>query len=101
MTVSEAALAELGARVARLEQIVSQLQTVRLPRAAARPQTERERLLAELRTTGLIAEPGPHVRARAEAWRRLSEEEKRRFRQDMDALQLDPPLSQIITESRR
>ena len=31
MTVSEAALAELGARVARLEQIVSQLQTVRLP----------------------------------------------------------------------
>ena len=31
----------------------------------------------------------------------LSEREKQRHREEMDALRLDPPLSQIIIDSRR
>ena len=104
MAVSETGLAELAARVERLEQVVAELQAAKSASdiaPAAEPRSEKERLLALLQATGLLAEPGPLVRTRAEAWRRLPERDRRQFRQEMDALQLDPPLSQIIIDNRR
>jgi len=104
MVVSETNLAELTARVERLEQVVAELQMTK-PASdiapAAEPDTEKERLLALLQATGLLAKPGPMIQARAKAWRRLPERDRRQFRQEMDALQLDPPLSQIIIDNRR
>jgi hypothetical protein len=104
MAVSETDLAELAARVERLEQVVAKLQAAKSAPGtapAAEPRSEKERLLALLQATGLLVKPGPLVRARAEAWRRLPEQDRRQFRQEMDALQLDRPLSQIIIDSRR
>ena len=54
-----------------------------------------------LRNAGLIGEPLPADIARAEEWRRLPEEERQRVREEMSALKLDPPLSQIIIDNRR
>lgn len=103
MAVSETNLAELAARVERLEQVVAELQVTK-PASdiapAAEPGNEKERLLALLQATGLLARPGPLVRVQAEAWRRLPERDRRQFRQEMDALQLNPPLSQIIIDNR-
>ena len=104
MAVSETGLAELVARVKRLEQIVAELQAAKSVSDIApvvEPRSEKERLLTLLQATGLLAKPGPLVRAHAEAWRRLPEQDRRQFRQEMDALQLDPPLSQIIIDNRR
>jgi len=104
MGISETCLADLAARVERLEQVVAELQEAKSApdtTPAAEPRSEKERLLALLQATGLLAKPGPLVRARAEAWRRLPEQDRRQFRQEMDALQLDPPLSQIIIDNRR
>lgn len=104
MATPETGLAELVARVERLEQVVAELQAAKsapVIAPAAEPRSEKERLLALLQATGLLAKPGPRVRARAEVWRRLPERDRRQFRQEMDSLQLDPPLSQIIIDNRR
>jgi len=104
MAVSETGLAELAARVERLEQIVAELlaaQSASDIASAAEPRSEKERLLALLQATGLLAKPGSLIRTRAEAWRGLPERDRRQFRQEMGALQLDPPLSQIIIDNRR
>ncbi len=103
MAVSEISVAELAARVEWLEQVVAELQAAQSAPGiapATEPRSEKERLLALLQATGLLARPGPLVRVQAEAWRRLPERDRRRFRQEMDALQLDPPLSQIIIDNR-
>jgi hypothetical protein len=63
--------------------------------------SERERGLAALRRAGLLVDPPPHILAVAEEWRRIPEEERKRIQAELRALRLDPPLSQIILESRR
>jgi len=63
--------------------------------------SERERLLAELETEGLIRDLTPQERVHAERWRALPEEEKQAHIRLMNSLVLDPPLSQIIIENRR
>jgi hypothetical protein len=70
MAVSETGLAELVARVERLEQVVAGLQAAQSASdiaPATEPRSEKERLLALLQATGLLAKPGPLVRAKAEA----------------------------------
>jgi hypothetical protein len=104
----------LDKRVAKLEKIMSRLQlrvetlTPKLkviPRELLipleDPVAEKERVLALLRTKGLISEPTQRERELAAEWAALSEEEKREHRKLMDSLELDPPLSQIILENRR
>lgn len=65
------------------------------------PMAEKERIIALLKAKGMIAEPGPYIRAGAARWDALSEEEKQAHRKLMDSLQLDPPLSQIVIDNRR
>lgn len=103
MSVAEIELVQLKARVDWLEQAVWRLQGEgQAPSAIEREGlSEREWLLAELKAQGLIRDPTPGERARAERWRRLPEAEKEAHIQYMRSLVLDPPLSEIIIEGRR
>ena len=109
MAVSEAQLKELMERVERLETGLHRLE-VALEQAVASPPeaevaeaelSEKERGLAALRQAGLLVDPPPHILAAAEEWRQIPEEERQRIQAELRALRLDPPLSQIILESRR
>jgi hypothetical protein len=103
MSVAEIELVQLKARVDWLEQAVWKLQGEdQAPRAIEREGlSEREWLLAELKAQGLIRDPTPGERARAERWRKLPEAEKEAHIRYMRSLVLDPPLSEIIIEGRR
>ena len=67
----------------------------------AAEEKEMDAIIAELRREGVIMEPTHEMLAKAAKWDALSEQEKQRYREAMDALHLDPPLSQIIIDSRR
>ena len=71
------------------------------PTDRAEPTEKMDTIIAELRREGMILEPTPEMLAMAAKWDALSEQEKQRHREEMDALRLDPPLSQIIIDSRR
>jgi hypothetical protein len=103
MSVAEIELVQLKARVERLEQAVWRLRNEgQSPPAIEREGlSEREWLLAELKAQGLIRDPTPGERARAERWRKLPEAEKEAHIRYMRSLVLDPPLSEIIIEGRR
>jgi hypothetical protein len=107
MTVSEAQFKELVKRVEHLETGLHRLEVALErgetpePEVAAAKLSEKERGLAALRAAGLLVDPPPHILAAAEEWRRIPEEERRRIQAELRALHLDPPLSQIILESRR
>ena len=60
-----------------------------------------EPLLAWLKAEGLIRDPTPEERRLASEWDALPEEEKQDHIRLMRSLVLDPPLSQIIIQSRR
>jgi len=103
MTTLELELVELTTRVERLEATVSQLASGKhrvAPPAPGEP-LDQEQLLAWLKAEGLIVDPPPMARVHAERWRSLPEEEKEAHINFMRNLVLDPPLSQIIIESRR
>jgi hypothetical protein len=107
MAVSEAQFKELVRRVERLEtglhrlEVAGEQEVTPSPELAAVELGEKERGLAALRRAGLLVDPPPHILAAAEEWRRIPEEERQRIRAELRALRLDPPLSQIILESRR
>lgn len=71
------------------------------PTDRAEPTEKMDTVIAELRREGMILEPTHEMLAMAAKWDALSEQEKHRHREEMDALHLDPPLSQIIIDSRR
>ena len=98
----ELELLEIRARLERLERRVRQLageEEVPPPMPGVPP--EPQQLIAWLRAQGLIREPTPEERQLAAEWDALSEEEKEAHIRLMHSLVLDPPLSQIIIESRR
>jgi hypothetical protein len=107
MAVSEVQLKELVKRVEYLERGLHRLETALEPLVAPASEvsleglSEKERGLAALRRAGLLVDPPPHILAAAEEWRRIPEEERRRIQAELRTLRLDPPLSQIILESRR
>jgi len=57
-------------------------------------------VLVELRQEGLIRDPAPEELEHAAAWGSLPEAEKRNIDQELDALHLDPLLSEIIDLNR-
>ncbi|MBI3361312.1 MAG: hypothetical protein HY023_09400 [Chloroflexi bacterium] len=57
-----------------------------------------DKVLAE---AGLLGEPLPEDIVRAAQWLRLAAEERQRVQDEMRALKLDPPLSQIVIDNRR
>ena len=71
------------------------------PADKAEPVGEMDTIITELKQEGVIVEPTPKMMGMAARWDALSEQEKRHHREEMDALCLDPPLSQIIIDSRR
>lgn len=126
MTTLELELADLKARVERLEAVVRRLQgdgnspthaevdsqresavarvgesghAVHLP-TPGEP-IDREQLLAWLKAEGLVVEPPPMARVHAERWRALPEEEKQAIRWELDHLPPGPMASDIIIENRR
>jgi hypothetical protein len=107
MAVSEAQFKELVKRVERLETGLYRLEITverRVPpetEVAAEKLSGKERGLAALRRAGLLVDPPRHILAAAEEWRQIPEEERQRIQAELRALHLDPPLSQIILESRR
>lgn len=107
MAVLEAQFKELVKRVQQLEEGLHRLEAeIELKRPPA-PEveieglSEKERGLAALRRAGLLVDPPPHILAAAEEWRRIPEEERKKIQAELRALHLDPPLSEIILESRR
>jgi len=71
------------------------------PGEEARPAPARERVRATLRAAGLLSEPTPEMRRRAAEYdARHPPEEQERILAELRSLHLDPPLSQIILESR-
>ncbi|OGO40244.1 MAG: hypothetical protein A2Z04_09850 [Chloroflexi bacterium RBG_16_57_9] len=103
MMTIELELVELRARVARLESSVRRLENGGQKVAPPRPgePLDQEQLLAWLKAEGLVVEPLPEMLAHAARWESLPEEEKEAHIRFMHSLVLDPPLSQIIIESRR
>ncbi len=109
MTVLEAELVDIKARLAQLEAVVSALP----PRLAA---TRRKRtttssgevasisndeLLARLKADGLVVDPPPMVREAAAKWEALPPEEKAAVGHALDNLPPGPMVSDIIIENRR
>lgn len=107
MAVSEAQFKELVKRVERLETGLHRLEVAVEQRVTSEAEVvaeelnKKERGLAALRRAGLLVPPPPHILAAAEEWRRIPEEERQRIQAELRASRLDPPLSQIILESRR
>lgn len=103
MLTLEQELMVLKARVDRIEATVRQL-TGDGDTEAAPPPGERldpQRVLAWLKTEGLIVEPSPLARDHAERWRALPEEEKRQIRYELDHLPPGPMASDVVMENRR
>lgn len=71
------------------------------PSEEAHPAPARERVRAALRTAGLLSEPTAEMRRRAAEYdAQHPPEEQERILAELRSLHLDPPLSQIILESR-
>lgn len=115
MTVLEAELVNIKARLARLEAAVSQLPFQPSPRSrdaarrkrATKPTSvvnqplSNEELLAQLKADGVIIDPPPMVREAAARWEALSPEEKAAVRDALDNLPPGLMASDIIIENRR
>ena len=103
MSTSEQELRELRVRIERLETAVRQLtdNVQPTPSPAPNQRTDQEQLLVWLKTEGLARRPTAEEQHLAAEWDTLPEEEKQAHLRSMRSLHLDPPLSQIISESRR
>jgi len=99
----ELELLEIRARLERLERRVRQLagEEAELPPPTPGMSPDPQYIIAWLRSQGLIREPTTEERQLAAEWDALPEEEKEAHIRLMHSLALDPPLSQIIIESRR
>lgn len=110
MTVLEAELVDIKARLARLEATVITLaprpgptrrkRTSTRSVVADRPMTSEE-VLARLKADGLIRDVTPEERKLASEWDALPEEEKEAVRMALDNLPPGPMVSDIIIENRR
>jgi hypothetical protein len=95
-------LEELEKRVTALERLIvgSGAETPALPEDP--DEWTRDDVIAFLRSRGIqVSEPTGVELALAAEWDAMSEKEKQAHRDYMDSLELDPPLSQIISENRR
>lgn len=102
MSTWEQELGELKVRVERLETTVRQLaDTVQAVTSPEPDQAaDQEQILTWLKTEGLVRNPTVEEHRLAAGWDALPEEEKQAHLRFMRSLLLDPPLSQIIIESR-
>jgi phosphate uptake regulator len=103
MSTWEQELGELKVRVERLEETVRQLAETAPPVASPEPDqlADQEQLVAWRKTEGLVRSPTAEEQRLAAEWDTLPAEEKQAHLRFMRSLLLDPPLSQLISESRR
>lgn len=103
MSTWEQELGELKARVEHLETTLRRLADNVQPTLSPEPaQTaDQKQLLVWLKAEGLARHPTAEEQRLAAEWDALPEEEKQVHLRFMRSLTLDPPLSQIIRESRR
>ena len=103
MRTREVEVEELRSRLERLETVVSHL--VDDDAGASRPVLDDVRdeqsALAWLKDQGIVRDPTPQERQLAAEWDALPEAEKQNHIEYMQHLVLDPPLSQMIADSRR
>lgn len=59
-----------------------------------------ERLLADMREQGVLAEPTAEVLAQIEEWQAMPEQQRDATIQELRNLRLNPPLSEVITRLR-
>jgi hypothetical protein len=107
MTVQLPVIRELTNRIEILER---EVRSLRLSLVRKGMLEEREivqasppdmrQVLAELRQEGLIRDPVPEELEHAAAWDSLPEAKKRSIDKELDALHLDPLLSEIIDLNR-
>lgn len=104
MTISEKSFKQIQRDIEELKQRLDRLERGGndKQRATTRKHklSQRDRVRDTLRRAGLLAELTPEEKAMAAEWRSLSEEEKRRVRDQLWNLKLEKPLSQIIIENR-
>jgi CHAD domain-containing protein len=104
MSTWEQELGGLKGRVARLEITLRRLADTAQPvntSPAPDQLTDSEQILTWLKTEGVVREPTVEEHRLAAGWEALPEEEKQTHLRFMQSLTLDPPLSQVIRESRR
>jgi hypothetical protein len=103
MSTWEQEIGELKVRVEQLETTVRQLADNAQPTPSPEPDqlTDQEQLLTWLKAEGLARYPTAEEQRLASEWGVLPEEEKQAHLRSMRNLHLDPPLSRIISESRR
>lgn len=96
-----ATVEELEDRIEKLEQEHEMMRTV-LEREGLwqapvpEGETEREQILALVRSAGLLVEPSEWQMKRAKEWEQLPEEKKKQIIEKFDSLELDPLLSEIV-----
>ena len=103
MSIWEQELGDLKIRVERLETTVRHLKDNPQPVPSTEPGqlANQEQILAWLNAEGLVRHPTSEEQRLASEWDALPEEEKQEHVRVMRSLRLDPPLSQVISESRR
>lgn len=103
MSTWEQELGELKVRMERLETAVRQWADTAQSVPSPEPDqlADQEQLLSWLKAEGLARHPTAEEQRLAAEWDALPEEEKQDHLRFMRSLLLDPPLSQIISESRR
>lgn len=110
MTVLEAELVDIRARLAWLEATVTTLMPRPVTARRKRPNTRfvvtdramtSEEVVARLKADGLIRDLTPEERKLASEWDALPEEEKKAVRVALDNLPPGPMVSDIIIENRR
>ena len=86
----------------RLFSILSEELSYQIVAASPMPEEDDEeaQLLADLRAAGMLADPTPEMLAQAAAWDALPESEKQEAIEELRNLELDPPLSEIVTRAR-
>jgi hypothetical protein len=109
MAIAVSEIKKMQRDIATLKKEVAQLKRkngkrrepkpVVLPARVSRT-SENERVLALLRSKGMVSELPPEAKARAARWDALPEEEKKRISDEFFNLKLDKPLSDIIIENR-
>lgn len=76
-----------------------QTQSSAKPKATITP-TPHEKLMAKLLAEGAIVKPPPEMLAIGAEWDAVPEEEKRALDETLRNLQLDPPLSEMMSKMR-
>lgn len=87
-------------RVVRDQVAAYTYEAVSVAPVVSRRSPDTEHVLAALRGMGLLVDPLPDSFRLSDEWGRMSNEERETAREQLYAVKLDPPLSQILIANR-